>query len=209
MREVDGRIAWAPRVPRAEIRRLYASEAAGLLDEELCDRVAWAIWERCRDIITVTRAHTGDVTCPRCDSSVRRTGWDKGEVLTCVCGWTTVWDTYFRSYRRKQLVGGGAMPWVEEFVEALPKVTSPREQMLLVDRLINRWHWDLKHPSRDENVHVPARPSAVNVVGGTSLEILELMDELAGYASDDPGLRENRASFEANRAASYSIWQRR
>jgi len=37
MREVDGRIAWAPRVPRAEIRRLYASEAAGLLDEELCD----------------------------------------------------------------------------------------------------------------------------------------------------------------------------
>ena len=50
---------------------------------------------------------------------------------------------------------------------------------------------------------------AVNVIGGTALEILALMDELAGFASDDPGLQANREAFEANRKASFAIWQRR
>ena len=141
MREVDGRIVWAPRVPRAEIRRLYESEAAGLLDAEICDRVAWAIWERCCDIITVTRAHTGEATCPRCEAPVLRAGRKKDEVLACACGWTMVWDTYFRSYRRKQLVGGGAMPWVEEFAAALPRAKgAARSRCCSIDRLISRWH---------------------------------------------------------------------
>jgi hypothetical protein len=208
MREVDGRIVWSPRVPREKIRRLYEGEAAGRLDFALLDDVAWSIWERCRDIITVTRAHTGEVMCPRCEGIVRRAGWKKEEVLTCVCRWTTTWDEYFRTYRRKQLVGGGAMPWVEEFVDALPKAKGSREQMLLVDRLINRWHWDLKHPERDEKASVPARPAAINVIGGTGQEILALMDELAGYASDDPALRQNREAYEANRSASFAHWKR-
>ena len=63
---------WAPRVPRRKIARLYEGEAAGLLDDELCDDVAWSIWERCCDILTVTRAHEGEATCPRCEGSVPR-----------------------------------------------------------------------------------------------------------------------------------------
>jgi hypothetical protein len=208
MREVDGRIAWAGRVPRHKIKRLYESEAQGLLDDELCDDVAWSIWERCRDILTVTRAHTGEATCPRCEGAVQRTSFRKDEILRCSCGWSMGWDVYFRSYRRKQLVGGGAIPFVAEFAEALPKVKGSRAQLLLIDRLINRWHWDLTHPHRDDAKHVAARPAAINVIGGTGSEILQLFDDLAGYASDDPALRANREAFEANRAESFAHWQR-
>jgi hypothetical protein len=207
MREVDGRIVWAPRVPRAEIRRLYESEAATLLDEELCDRVAWAIWERCRDILTVTRAHKGEAMCPRCQSIVRH-GWKHDERMTCPCGWSMTWRAYMQTYRRKQLHGGGSVPWMEEFADALPRVKGAREQMLLIDRLINRWHWDLKHPEPNEKVAAPSRPTAINVIGGTGREIIEFLDELAGLASDDPALKANREAFETNRAASFSWWQR-
>jgi hypothetical protein len=207
MREVDGRIVWAPRVPRQKIKRLYESEAAGLLDEELCDDVAWSIWERCRDIVTVTRAHGGEATCPRCESIVCH-GWKQDERMMCACGWSMTWRAYMRTYRRKQLHGGGSVPWVEEFAEALPKVKDARAKMLLIDRLINRWHWDLQHPGPNEKVPVPARPTAINVIGGTGAEILELLDELAGYASDDPDLLANREAFEANRAAALQRWRR-
>jgi hypothetical protein len=207
MREVDGRIVWSPRVPREKIRRLYEGEAAGLLDEDLLNDVVWAIWERCRDILTVTRAHTGEATCPRCESVVRHR-WKKDERMRCVCGWSSTWGAYMRTYRRKQLHGGGSVPWVAEFAEALPDTKGARDKMLLLDRLINRWHWDLRHPEPNDKVSVPSRPTAINVIGGTGGEILALLDELAGFASDDPQLRANREAFEANREASYSRWQR-
>ncbi len=207
MREVDGRIVWAPRVTREKIRRLYEGEAAGLLDEQLCDDVAWAIWERCRDILIVTRAHTGEATCPRCESIVHH-GWKHDVRMSCACGWSMTWGAYLKTYQRKQLHGGGSVPWVEEFVDALPTVKSPREQILLVDRLINRWHWDLKHPEPNEKVPAPSRPTATNVIGGTGREILAFLDELAGLALGDPQLQANREAFETNRSASYSWWHR-
>ena len=39
------------RVPRHKIRRLYESDARGMLDEELLDDVGYGIYARCQDII--------------------------------------------------------------------------------------------------------------------------------------------------------------
>jgi hypothetical protein len=39
-------VRWAPRVPRATIRRLYEGDACGLVDEELVDDVAFAFYAR-------------------------------------------------------------------------------------------------------------------------------------------------------------------
>ena len=207
MQEVNGRIVWSGRVPRHKIWRLYESEARGLLDDELCDDVAWSIWERCSDILIATRAHMGEATCPRCRSIVRH-GWRFDEQLACACGWTMTWRAYMQTYRRKQLHGGGSIPWVQEFFEALPNVKTPREQMLLIDRLINRWHWDLQHPEPNDKVAFPSRPTAVNVIGGTAGEILAFLDELAGITSSDPAFSENRRAYEANRDVSFAHWPR-
>jgi hypothetical protein len=207
MREVDGRIVWAPRVARENVRRLYEGEAAGLLDEELLNDVVWAIWERCVDILTVTRAHAGEATCPRCSSVVHHR-WKHDERMTCSCGWSMTWRAYMQTYRRKQLHGGGSVPWVQEFADELPRTRGARDQMLLLDRLINRWHWDLRHPEPNEKVRAPSRPTAVNVIGGTSGEILTFLNELAGLKQpDDAARRENRDAFAASRNAS-AAWFR-
>jgi hypothetical protein len=47
MREIDGRIVWAPRVSRKKIRHLYKSEARGVLDERLTAEIAYALLDRC------------------------------------------------------------------------------------------------------------------------------------------------------------------
>ena len=209
MREIDGRIVWAPRVPRGRIRLLYESDAAGIVDESMIDEVGYAFWERCRDILICTRAHTGEATCPRCETIVHH-GWRKDEMMRCDCGWSMTWGDYLGSYQGKQLHGGGSVPWISEYIDELERATTPRRRMLAIDRLINRFHWDLKHPERDGGPHAPSRPTAVNLIGGKMREVLALLDELAGMGEpDDPERRQLRRDFEASREANVIGWVRR
>ena len=52
---------WAPRARPELIRRLYESDAAGLLDGELVDEVGYALLLRCKTIQCVTERR-----CPEC-----------------------------------------------------------------------------------------------------------------------------------------------
>src|SRR5947209_2928158 len=100
---------WYPRVPRQQIRRLYESDARGVLDEELVQDVALAFYLRCQSILIATEAHEGRATCPRCGGMIPH-DWDKAATMTCPgCGWQSTWGAYFRSYQDKALHGGGAV----------------------------------------------------------------------------------------------------
>lgn len=55
MPDVD-KFRWARRVSRRDIQRLYESDARGLLDEELLDRVHYAFYARVCDMIEVREA---------------------------------------------------------------------------------------------------------------------------------------------------------
>ena len=206
MREVDGRIVWAPRVPRAEIRRLYESEAAGLLDEQLCDRVAWAIWERCCDIITVTRAHTGEATCPRCEASGAAERTEEGRGPDVRVRLDDVWERTSAATAASSSSVAERCRGCEEFAAASARGReTPREQMLLIDRLINRWHWDLKHPEPNEKR--PRRPSPSD---GDQRDrrngrprSLRSSTSSPGSRPTIPSLQANREAFETNRKASF------
>ena len=65
-------VRWAPRVPRAAVRRLYETDALGIVDEVQIDAVGYALYARCRSILQVTAAHAGRVVCPRCAAPVDR-----------------------------------------------------------------------------------------------------------------------------------------
>jgi hypothetical protein len=82
---------WAPRVPRHEIARLYATDARGIVDEEMIDEVGYGLLARCEAILIATEAVHGRVRCPRCRQTFRRRrGPD--EVLQCPdCGWQHTW----------------------------------------------------------------------------------------------------------------------
>lgn len=188
---MDGRPRWAPRVPQNKIRRLYESDAAGMLDEELLDDVAYAIWERCRDIITVTEAHAGRVSCPSCEAILAQE-----DELICACGWRLAWADYHASYRRKQLHGGGAIGFFEEYVDGFERARAPRDKMLLIDRLLHRFHHELGER--------PSRVAAVNVIGGKMHDVAALLEDLA--RADDSNLAANRADYERNKARANRIW---
>ena len=46
-------VRWTPRATKRQIRRLYESDARGLLDENLLDEVGVQLCLRCENIMTV------------------------------------------------------------------------------------------------------------------------------------------------------------
>ena len=89
-------VDWASRVNPILIRRLYQTDAHGIVDEELIDAVGFALYARCQSTLQATEAHAGRIICPECGSLVGRDGvpWLKGAILDCAsCGWQ---EEYFK-----------------------------------------------------------------------------------------------------------------
>ena len=193
-------IRWHPRVPRDTIRRLYLSEARGLLDEELLDEVGITLYLRCISILQVEDARRGRVHCPRCyrdgreTISVRQTG-KLGEMLRCpVCGWTLTFGEYASAYKRRQLSMGGAGDAFCSYVAAYPGARTPREKMLLVDALIHAFHYALR-----KEPDLPTRAACVNLIKGRLREVERLLDDLAYGEGTRPEVLATRQHWYAER----------
>jgi hypothetical protein len=170
------RIRWTPKVPQAKIWALYQSESRGLADETLIDEVGFALYQRCQSIIMVSECRR--VVCPRCARTVVCAGerWSREQPIVCPdCGWGATYGQYRDSWRHQDLQGGNAMYAFRAFVEGYERA-APRERMLLIDRLINAFHWSLKHSRR----HGPA---ATQLIAGSAEQVLALLDRLAGSAA--------------------------
>ena len=63
---------WTPRVRRWRIRRLYNLSKIGVYDDELLLEVGWGLYTRGQDVLTVVRAVSGEVPCPKCGEIVYR-----------------------------------------------------------------------------------------------------------------------------------------
>ena len=121
---------WAPRVGQSKIRRLYETDAKGIYDEELIDKVGYALLARCESFITANCARAGKLPCPQCARPVRR-----AELMRCPCGWELPWADYFKTIQHKQL--SGARPVLKQFrdfVNAFPLAETPQEKVMLIDR---------------------------------------------------------------------------
>jgi hypothetical protein len=191
-------LRWEPRVPGDRIRRLYETDARGILDEELLDDVAYALYARCESILTVTEALRGRVRCPRCAQLCELVPAPNGayndRVLRCAhCQWETTWGVYRQSYRNQRLFGGGAVDAFKAYVERFPPVRSPREKMLLIDRLIHAIH--------NELADSPQRPAAVNLIEGNVRTVVELLEGLAYSSGSTPGTGETKAAWRHTREA--------
>jgi hypothetical protein len=180
-------IQWTPRLAKEKLRRLYESEAAGRIDEELLEDVGITLLLRCEDILAIDRATHGSVPCDRCrraglPSAIPRRGHSKDEVLCCPqCGWRIVWGDYLRSIKRKQLHLGGAGASFRQFVADYPVARTPRDKMLAVDRLIHGFHCSLK-----DQPDLPTRACGVNLISGRLTDVVQFLNELAGVANADP-----------------------
>jgi hypothetical protein len=165
-------IQWAGKVPQWQIRRLYQTEAQGILDDEQIETVGLALWERCDSILTVTAAHHGHVRCPSCGAVIpRQQPPPADEVVACPsCRWSLPWVVYHRSYRGKQLYGANAVDVFARYHQAFPQAATPRAKLLLIDQLIHAFHVGLRELGR---------PVAANLIEGSLAEVIDFLDALA------------------------------
>jgi hypothetical protein len=182
-----GKIKWASRVKKSDIREVYKLNAGGIDDEAKIDNLGIALYLRCIDILCVKRAREkGGIRCYSCYSNAGvetyipyNGGFHKGmeEVtITChVCGFSFTNMEFYMSVKDKQLNSGGAVPAFEHFIKYYPAEKDMNKKLLLIDRLINSYHYSLKHIP-----DVPTRSVGPNLIEGRMKDIIPFLDELSG-----------------------------
>ena len=178
-------LKWAPRVSRAKILRLYGNDAAGIVDEELIDEVAYAFYSRCQSISEVTEAESGRIHCPVCGAVFPRTGGDDEAVCCPFCGWRTTWKAFLKSYQGKQLSGGGAIAAFREYVRKMDRAETAKEKMLLIDWILHEAHKSTL--AGGETAYW--RPAAVNLIEGSMTRVTALLEQLANQPGYSPALQ--------------------
>lgn len=187
---------WAKRVSRRDIQRLYESDARGMLDEELLDKIHFAIYARVCDMFEVREAQQhGRVKCRNCGALVPQPyqfgSRNKDKILKCEqCDWQVTCGEYYASYTGKSMLPGSVVDMFVAYLERFPKAKTPAEKMLLVDWLIHQFH---------VMQGVARMPVGENIIQGTIDQVRDLIESLASGPSSTQGL----SSLEEWRAIYY------
>jgi hypothetical protein len=190
---------WSPRLPQALIRRLYELDAQGIYDDDLLDEVGWALVHRCQSFITAVEASRGRAACPRCAAIIAHNA-QPDEILRCTCGWELPWKEYFRTFQRKQL--SGADPVLEffgEFIRGFPGAQTPSQKMLLIDRLIHGFHYNLKYGV--------TRTTGINLIEGSYHDVVAFLDRLTYGEASTPGTSDTLDTWRANMNTTAESWR--
>jgi hypothetical protein len=188
------KLCWEPRVAPEKIRRLYQTDAQGILDEELLDDVAYALYARCDSIVAVTEAICQQrLRCPGCSQMIRL-GDGQAELISCSgCRWEVTREAFRQSYRNKRLGGFGAIEAFRAYLQRFPGARSPQEKMLLIDRLIHAMHNELARRVQ--------RPASVNLIEGDIRSVVALLEGLAYGEGSTLGVGSARSSWKRVREA--------
>jgi hypothetical protein len=170
-------VRWAPRLKPEKLRQLYETDARGILDEDLLDEVAFALYSRCDSLLTVTESIWGKTKCPRCSYGITPT--EAGQLHCPECDWQATSAEYHKSWEHQQLNGTNALGVFQEFVRCFPLAKTPQEKMRLVDTLIHACHYDLRRGTQGGSV-------ARNLLEGKGRAMRELLESLA-YGEPAPG----------------------
>ena len=189
---------WAKQIRRDKISKLYKSHATGIFDEELMDEVAYSLLARAESIIAVTRVHSeGILDCPSCLHILRCNSQNN---FICHCGWNLSRSELHKTYKHKQLVGGAAMPIIEDAVKSFPGKGSYYAKMLWIDKLIHAFHGELDVQRKETGLAY--RPVARNFIEGSLLQVVELIYSLA-YDEGTPDFVKSRADWVEKLKKSY------
>ena len=185
---MNNSIKWAPRTRKADIIEIYKQNAKGIYDEEKIDNLGLMLYLRCVDIMCVKRAREGGgIRCYSCHSNIKNPsetyipyngsfykGMDE-VILTCpICGFSFSNTEFYKSFKGSQLNSGGAVPAFEHFIKHFPIEKDVKKKLLLIDRLINSFHYSLKNqPDRK------TRSVGPNLIEGNLTDILVFLDELS------------------------------
>jgi len=193
-------IEWAPKVSLAKVRTLYIRESQGICDEELIDEVGTSLYQRCESILEFTEATRGQVRCKRCAQAgiltlIERKTRNTAEIVKCpVCGWQVRWRVYLNEAEKSggNLHVGHAQAAFERFFQTYPHCQNGREKILAIDLLIHEFHWILLAESQEGQTTIPHKPAGLNLLQGSTNQILEFLNQLTYGEKTAPELLANR-----------------
>ena len=178
---------WAPPLTRREVHTLYATDARGIVDEDLINDVGYGLLARCESIIVATEAYRGTVTCPSCTQPIEHNNTPDTRLVCGECGWKKTWKAYKKTLSGRHLQAQGIEPFIKEYVAQFPRAAAPRQKMLLIDRLIHRWHWE-----HENNLQ---RPGAANLIEGKAQDTINFLNELTYSEKSTDGLAKTREAW--------------
>ena len=216
MRTENLKIKWSKRLPADKLRRLYISQAKGLLDEELLEDVAATLYLRCKDIIAVNRARYGEVRCPFCYGKDRSEVFIKVQTdettgkytdnLKCPeCGEEFSFAEFRKSHKRKQLNLGGAGEAFRRYAGEYEIPAEPEIRMLQIDRLIHEFHYSLK-----SKPDYPTRSVGPNLLAAKLTDAMKFLNELSGIVEDNPDLKNSANEWQEKKrkwTEIYTSWK--
>jgi len=181
-------IKWNKKVPQRLIARLYNQSVTGINDDDLADEVGWALYVRCKSIISVTSGFEKKLLiCPKCDNEIPLID----NIFNCSCGFHATLDEFRSSYKEKQLYAANALPIFVDFVRKFPIAKTYSEKLMAIDMLIHSFHvnaaYDNDTFTSDPNytgVEVN-RPTGANLIEGKLSEVILFLDALSsieGYS---------------------------
>ncbi len=200
-------IEWAPKVSLSKIRQLYIQEARGLCDDDLVDEVGTSLYQRCASILEFTEATRGRMQCKRCARSGIRTIIPRKSTAPAemvkrpVCGWQVRWRVYLNEAEKSggNLHVGHAQAAFERFVKTYPPCQNANEKILAIDLLIHEFHWILLKDSQEGQVIIPHKPAGLNLLQGSTNQILEFLNQLTYGEKTAPELLANREWWRSQR----------
>ncbi len=186
------KLKWPPKLQPRALAGLYASSAAGMLDEALLDDTGISLWLRCEAIVMISR---GELFCPVCRARLRfPPGTAEEDALSCkTCGFTLTRAAYHASYRHRDLWQGNAAGCFAAYYRTYPSLHTPGERLIAIDTLIHSFHIDAKSG-------LPNRAAGNNLIEGSLRDVVRFLDELSGVQP------ENDARF---RDTADVMWRRR
>ena len=204
MKNDRAEIEWAPRVSLSKIRALYVNEARGTASDELLDEVGYALLWRCQSILEFTAACQGQVRCKRCAQKgqvtlIERVTRSPSELLCCpACGWQVQWRVYMSESEKidGQLHAGHALAAFERFTRAYPCCRTREEKIVAIDRLIHEFHWIMLNEQKGLAAH---KPAGVNLLRGSSTQVIEMLNALTYGEHTPPELLEGRAWWRSQK----------
>ena len=203
-------IEWVPKVSLAKIRALYIRESQGICDEDLIDEVGTSLYQRCESILEFTEATCGRVRCKHCAQAgtiilIERQTRNTAEIVRCpVCGWQVRWRVYLNEAEKSggNLHVGHAQAAFERFTQTYPQCRTRREKILAIDLLIHEFHWILLEESQDSQTTIPHKPAGLNLLQGSTNQILEFLNQLTYGEKTAPELLANRGWWRSQRPVS-------
>lgn len=159
---------WPAMVSRQDLKRLYESDAKGMLDEALLNDIGFTLYTRCviaREVYDLMEQWK--VKCLHCGNVL-----DYAELVECPCGQKYTYREYRKSYRANNMPRGEASGIFDKFTADWEKAKETAAKMRLIDNLIHEFHVSSIAGTKN-------RPVGVNLIQGTKEQVTALIEELA------------------------------